>query len=114
MDDFLSITDAAKSLGVTDRTLRTWIKSGSLTASASTGVAWSEVIRLIKERREQTLDRLPYDAEGSARVTFSTLWPTEDHEIRVPGKGHRIEYRPSADADHAKEVLGGLLAGDAA
>jgi excisionase family DNA binding protein len=33
MNDYLSITDAARELGVNDRTVRRWIKSGELRAS---------------------------------------------------------------------------------
>ncbi|MFJ3772475.1 C40 family peptidase [Streptomyces sp. NPDC090075] len=94
------------------------IRGGSLTASAGARgaeIPWPEIVRLIKTYREQALDKLPYDAEGLARVTFTTLWPTVDHEIRPRENGpFTIESRPSTDAAHALEARGRLLAGPAA
>ncbi|WP_210587123.1 NlpC/P60 family protein [Streptomyces sp. GESEQ-35] len=114
MDEILSITDAAKSLGVSDRTIHTWSRNGSLVASAGGGLALSEIFRLIEDRREAALARQPCDEEDYARTVASEMWPLVDHEERIPGKtGILFSRRRSADAKHALEARERLLAGDA-
>lgn len=104
MEEILSLTDAAKSLGVTDRTVRNWIKGRSLTASAGGGVAWSEVVRVAKDRHDAALERR--EPEHFARVIASQLWPWQETETRAGGRedGSIIfERHRSTDAEHARE-----------
>ncbi|WP_020121813.1 NlpC/P60 family protein [Streptomyces canus] len=117
MSEYLTIAEAAHSLGVSEPTVRTWIRQHSLTASPGARglrIEWAEVMRVIKERRDEALGRLPYDAEGVASFAAQMLWPLEDHEERTPRGRITIEKRRSTDVQHAKEALGGLLVGDSA
>lgn len=105
MGEYLSITEAARSLGISEPTLRAWVRQGSLTAATGprgTQIAWSEVVRLLADRREQALAREHGTITDTATAVADQLWPwVETEHANARGRIAFTRTR-STDADKAR------------